>query len=66
MGNWTGNVLLGLSNAVQLNGFFRKTFYHLEFVFLKYKFTCVSICFFICQSTFFILLFFSAEYFSKI
>ena len=54
-----------LSNAVQLNGFFGKTFYHLQLVFLKYNFTCVFICFFIFQSTFFILLFFSTENFSR-
>ena len=46
------------SNAVQFSGFFGKHFI-LKFVFRKYNFTCVFICFFLCQSTFFI-------YFSKL
>ena len=47
-----------------LNGFFGKSFF-LKFVFSECNFTCVFICAFICQSTFFILLIFSAEYFSR-
>ena len=53
-------------NSVQLNGFFGKIIplYNLfsqSATLPAYLF----ICFFICQSTFFILLFFSAEYFFK-
>ena len=39
--------------------------FFLKFVFSECNFTCVFISFFICQSTFFILLIFSAEYFSR-
>ena len=54
------------SNAVQLNGFLGKHFISIIcFLKLKSNSTCVFICFLICQSTFFILLFFSAEYFSR-
>ena len=54
------------SNAVQLKWlFWEKFFYFFKFVFSKCNFTCVFICFFLCHSTFFILLFFSAEYVSR-
>ena len=45
------------SNAVPFDGFFGKTFYFyylLSPCFRKCNFTSVFICFFICQSTFFI------------
>ena len=56
------------SNAVQLNGFFGKTFhfyYLFSPCFRKCNFSCVFICLFLCQSTIFILLFFSVEYHSS-
>ena len=45
--------------------FWKKFFFFFKFVFSECTFTCVFICLFICQFTFFILLFFSAEYFSR-
>ena len=50
---------------MQLNGIFWEKFFFFKFVFSECNFTCVFICFFICQSTIFILLIFSAEYFSS-
>ena len=49
------------SNAVQLNGFLVKHYIFIIF-FSKCNFTCVFNCFLICESTFFILQFFSPEY----
>ena len=52
------------SNAVQLNGFFGKTIYFLYNSFSQSATLPVNfICFFICQSTLFILQFFSPEHF---